>query len=166
MSVQYWVAFGLLSAWILGFAIGVVALRNIVHAAISMVACFLGVAGIFALLHSGLLAVIQILLYVGAISVVILFAVMLTEQLKGGYGTFFNRQSVFAAPFVVAAAALFTVVLVTSKIPFTDSTAHNVLSVRTVSQGLFRGYVFPFELVSVVLLAAMIGVIMLARRED
>ena len=92
------VLFVIVAAWILVCRLGVVAFRNIVHSAVSMVFCFLGVAFAFALLNSELLAIIQILIYVGAISVVIIFAIMLTEVQEGGFGLFFNRQSVFAAP--------------------------------------------------------------------
>ena len=116
------------------------------------------------LLNAGLLAVIQILVYVGAISVVMLFAIMLTEQHRAGGRFFFNRQSVFALPLAVAAAVVITVVLVTSKLPPNGSHSHNV-SLLGIANGLFNAYVFPFELVSFVLLAAMIGAIVLARKE-
>jgi len=74
------VLFVIVAVWVLVCGVGVVAFRNIVHSAMAMVACFLGVAAVFVLLDAGLLAIIQILLYVGAISVVVLFAIMLTEQ--------------------------------------------------------------------------------------
>ena len=159
------VLFAIVAAWVLVCGIGVVAFRNIVHSAMSMVLCFLGVAAVFVLLNSGLLAVIQILVYVGAISVVLLFAIMLTEQHRAGRGFFFNRQSIFALPLTVAAAVVITVVLVTSKLPPNSSHSHNI-SLLAIANGLFNAYVFPFELVSFVLLAAMIGAIALARKED
>ena len=159
------VLFAIVAAWVLVCGIGVVAFRNIVHSAMSMVLCFLGVAAVFVLLNSGLLAVIQILVYVGAISVVLLFAIMLTEQHRAGRAFFFNRQSAFALPLTVAAAVVITVVLVTSKLPPNGSHSHNV-SLLGIANGLFNAYVFPFELVSFVLLAAMIGAIALARKED
>jgi NADH-quinone oxidoreductase subunit J len=98
------VVFAIVAAWVLACGIGVVTFRNIVHSAMSMVLCFLGVAAVYVLLNAGLLAVIQILVYVGAISVVVLFAIMLTEQRHAARGFFFNRQSVFALPLTVAAA--------------------------------------------------------------
>ena len=159
------VLFVIVAVWVLVCGIGVVAFRNIVHSAMSMVLCFLGVAGVYVLLDAGLLAVIQILLYVGAISVVVLFAIMLTEQHHAKLAFFFNRQAVFAAPLAVAAAVVITVILVTSKMPLNGSRAHNV-SLAGIAGGLFNRYVFPFELVSFVLLAAMIGAIVLARKEQ
>jgi NADH-quinone oxidoreductase subunit J len=159
------VLFVIVAVWVLVCGIGVVAFRNIVHSAMAMVSCFLGVAAVFVLLNAGLLAIIQILVYVGAISVVVLFAIMLTEQHHAKLGFFFNRQAVFALPLTVAAAVVITVILVTSKMPLNGSQSHNV-SLAGIASGLFNQYVFPFELVSFVLLAAMIGAIVLARKEE
>jgi NADH-quinone oxidoreductase subunit J len=159
------VLFAITALWVLGCGAAVVLLRNVVHSAIAMVLCFIGVAGVFVLLNNGLLAIIQILLYVGAISVVILFAIMLTEQKRGKLSLFFNRQSIFALPLTVATAVVLTVVLVTSKLPPNGSQSAYV-SIQRIALDLFSWYVFPFELVSLVLLAAMVGAIMLARRED
>jgi NADH-quinone oxidoreductase subunit J len=106
-----------------------------------------------------------VLVYVGAISIVIIFAIMLTEVQSGAYELFFNRQVAFAAPLAVAVAAVLTVVLVTADIGAIGDVALNP-SIKGVSLLLFKGYVFPFELVSLVLVAAMIGAIVLARREE
>jgi NADH-quinone oxidoreductase subunit J len=159
------VAFAIVAAWVLVCGIGVVAFRSIVRSAVSMVFCFLGVAAVYALLHAPLLAVIQVLLYVGAISVVILFAIMLTESQKGEYRLFFNTQSLFALPLAVATALLATVVLVSAKLNGVTTVAQNP-SIGEIAHLLFNQYVFPFELVSLVLLAAMIGAIVLSRKED
>jgi NADH:ubiquinone oxidoreductase subunit 6 (subunit J) len=159
------ILFVIVAVWVLVCGIGVVAFRNIVHSAMAMVLCFLGVAAVYVLLNAGLLAIVQILLYVGAISVVVLFAIMLTEQHHAKLGFFFNRQAVFALPLTVAAAVVITVILVTSKMPLNGSRSHNV-SLAGIASGLFNQYVLPFELVSFVLLAAMIGAIVLARKEE
>ena len=161
----YWVLFGLCAAWVIVTGIGVVALKNVVHAAVSMVMCFLGVAFVYVLLHAELLAIIQILLYVGAISVVILFAIMLTEQQRGKLSLFFNRQSILALPLVVATMIVLTVITIAAKLPANGDVSFNP-SVEGMAKALFNEYVYPFELVSFVLLAAMIGAILLARRED
>jgi NADH-quinone oxidoreductase subunit J len=158
------VYFAIIAAWILVGGIGVVAFRNIVHSAVSMVICFLGVAFAFALLHSALLAIIQILIYVGAISVVIIFAIMLTQQQRGGFRLFFNRQSLVAALAAVAVAVVLVVFFVSSKSLPAGTAAHNP-DVHSLSALLFSRYVFPFELVSLVLLAAMVGAIVLSRNE-
>ena len=157
--------FVVLAAWILVCGLGVVAFKKIMYSAVSMVACFLGVAFAYALLNAPLVAIVQILVYVGAISIVIIFAIMLTEVQDGGYELFFNRQVAFAAPLAVAAAAVLTVVLVTSDIGPIGDKALNP-GIQGLSLLLFNGYVFPFELVSLVLVAAMIGAIVLARKEE
>jgi NADH-quinone oxidoreductase subunit J len=95
----------------------------------------------------------------------VLFAIMLTEQQRAGRGFYFNRQSIVALPLAVATFVVLTVVLVTSKMPLTGSHAHNV-SLTGIANGLFNAYVFPFELVSIVLLSAMVGAIVLARKEN
>jgi NADH-quinone oxidoreductase subunit J len=156
--------FVVIAAWILVCGLGVVLFRRIIYSAVSMVFCFLGVAGAYALLNAELVAIIQILVYVGAISVVILFAIMLTEAQGTEYRLFFNRQTIFAAPLTVAAAAILTVFLVSADITGVGEESLN-LGVYQVSALLFNRYVFPFELVSLVLLAAMIGAIVLARGE-
>jgi NADH-quinone oxidoreductase subunit J len=156
--------FVIIAAWILVCGLGVVLFRKIVYSAVSMVMCFLGVAGAYALLNAELVAVIQILVYVGAISVVVLFAIMLTESQGTEYQLFFNRQTIFAAPLAVAVAVVVTVLLVSSEIADVGEKSMN-LSLEQLSELLFNRYVFPFELVSLVLLAAMIGAIVLARGE-
>ena len=76
------------------------------YSAVSMVFCFLGVAFAYALLNAPLVAIIQILVYVGAISIVIIFAIMLTEVQTGGMELFFNRQTAVAAVVALVGAAV------------------------------------------------------------
>ncbi len=156
--------FVVIAAWILVCGLGVVLFRKIVYSAVSMIACFLGVAGAYALLNAELVAIVQVLIYVGAISVVIIFAIMLTEVQGEEFRLFFHRQSIFAAPLAVAAAVVLTVLVVSTDLVDVGEKSLN-LDVHTLSGLLFNRYVFPFELVSLVLLAAMIGAIVLARRE-
>jgi len=112
------IIFFVLAAATLGSAVMVVTLRNIVHCGVFLVFSFLGVAGIYILLNAEFLFAAQIMIYVGAISVVILFAIMLTEQKRGALSFYFNRQSIFALPLTVAAAVVLTVVLVTSSLSY------------------------------------------------
>jgi NADH-quinone oxidoreductase subunit J len=157
--------FVIVAAWILVCALGVVAFKKIMYSAVSMVFCFLGIAFAYALLHASLVAIVQVLVYVGAISIVIIFAIMLTEVQEGSYPLFFNRQALLAAPLALAAAVVLAVVVVTATIPDVGEKALN-LGVKGLSMVLFNRFVFPFELVSLVLLAAMIGAIVLARKEE
>lgn len=157
--------FVIVAAWILVCGVGVVAFRKIMYSAVSMVFCFLGVAFAYALLNSALLAIVQVLVYVGAISVVIIFAIMLTEVQQGEFSLFFNRQAIIAAPLAVAVAAVVSAALIGADIGVIGDKALNP-GVQQLSTLLFNRYVFPFELVSLVLLAAMIGAIVLARKQE
>jgi len=156
--------FVVVAAWVLVCALGVVLFRKIMYSAVSMVFCFLGVAFAYALLNAPLVAIIQILVYVGAISIVIIFAIMLTEVQHGGYELFFNRQTAVAAVVALAGAALLAIVSLSADIgPIGDTSLTPGL--RQLSRLIFDRYVLPFELVSLVLVAAMIGAIVLATRE-
>jgi NADH-quinone oxidoreductase subunit J len=157
--------FFILAAWILICALGVVAFKKVMYSAVSMVFCFLGVAFAYALLAASLVAIVQLLVYVGAISIVIIFAIMLTEVQSGGLDLFFNRQTAIAAPLAIVTAGVVIAIIAGSSIgPIGDKALNPGL--RELSRLLFAGYVFPFELVSLVLVAAMIGAIVLARREE
>jgi NADH-quinone oxidoreductase subunit J len=157
--------FFILAAWILICALGVVAFKKIMYSAVSMVACFLGVAFAYALLAAPLVAVVQILVYVGAISIVVIFAIMLTEVQTGGFDLFFNRQTALAAPLAIVTAGVVIAIIAGSDIHANNEQALNP-GLHELSRLLFAGYVFPFELVSLVLVAAMVGAIVLARREE
>ena len=156
--------FVIVAAWILVCGLGVVLFKRIMYSAVSMVFCFLGVAFAYALLNAPLVAIIQILVYVGAISIVIIFASMLTEVQHGGYDLFFNRQTAIAAVVALFGAALLAIVALSADIGATGDKSLTP-GLRQLSKLIFDRYVFPFELVSLVLVAAMIGAIVLATRE-
>ena len=156
--------FVIVAAWVLVCGLGVVLFRKIMYSAVSMVFCFLGVAFAYALLNAPLVAIIQILVYVGAISIVIIFAIMLTEVQHGGYELFFNRQTAIAAVVALVGSAVLAVVALSSDIGAIGDKSLTP-GLRQLSRLIFDRYVFPFELVSLVLVAAMIGAIVLATRE-
>jgi NADH-quinone oxidoreductase subunit J len=159
-----WIFF-ILAFWILVCGLGVVVFKKVMYSAVSMVFCFLGVAFAYAALSAPLVAVVQVLVYVGAISIVVIFAIMLTEVQEGARDQFFNRQTIFAAPLAIAVAVVVSVVLVSGHVLRVGDKALTP-GVSQLSSLLFNRYVFPFELVSLVLVAAMIGAIVLARKEE
>ena len=140
---------------------GVVATRNIVHAALFLLAALAGVAGLFVLLYAEFLALVQLLIYGGAIIIVILFALMLTRS--GEYeGETETRRRPFAA---VAAALLFglmTAVFVADAEQFNTNTRQAV-PFRTLAEDLFAAWAVPFEIASLVLLVALIGAVVIGR---
>jgi len=140
---------------------GVVATRNIVHAALFLLAALAGVAGLFVLLYAEFLALVQLLIYGGAIIIVILFALMLTRS--GEYeGETETRRRPFAA---VAAALLFglmTAVFVADAEQFNTNT-RQAIPFRTLAEDLFAAWAVPFEIASLVLLVALIGAVVIGR---
>jgi NADH-quinone oxidoreductase subunit J len=157
--------FVIVAAWVLICALGVVAAKKVMYSAVSMVLCFLGIAFAYALLHAELVAVMQLLVYVGAISIVIIFAIMLTEVQEGSYRLFFNRQAVVAAVLAVIGAVAVVAAIVTDDIGKAATETLNP-GVKELSALLFSRYALPFEVISLVLLAAMIGAIVLARKQE
>jgi NADH-quinone oxidoreductase subunit J len=163
------VVFWILAAEIVVTALMVVSLRNIFHCAIALIACLSGVAGIYILLHAEFLAAAQVLIYVGAVSILMVFAIMLTTDLASRNLIQTNRNAWVAllacGAFALGAVAVLmmgtgegqALVAIGKSLP-----ADNVM---TVGKMLMTEFMLPFEVVSVLLLAAIIGAIVLARQE-
>jgi NADH:ubiquinone oxidoreductase subunit 6 (subunit J) len=142
----------------------VVTLRNIIHSAIAMMVCFGSLAGMYALLGAPIVAAAQVLIYLGAISVLILFAIMLTQAGDANLPSPFHKQAALAA-----LAALVVVGLIGWAVVQTDwgnASVVIVVSVAALAKALFTDYALPFEILSLLLLAAIIGAIYLARRPE
>ena len=147
-----------------GGGLAVVTLRNIIHSAVAMMVCFGSLAGMYALLGAPIVAAAQVLIYLGAISVLILFAIMLTQAGDANLPAPFHRQLPVA---IVVALTMFG--LVGWAVVQTDWTALGPIvstSVEAIAQALFSTYALPFEIISVLLLVAIIGAIYLARRPE
>ena len=141
-----------------------VTLRNIIHSAVAMMVCFGSLAGMYALLGAPIVAAAQVLIYLGAISVLILFAIMLTQAGDANLPSPFHRQ-VGAA----AVAALVVVGLIGWAVTATDwgnATVVVGIVLDTMAAAIFTDYALPFEILSLLLLAAIIGAIYLARRPE
>ncbi len=142
----------------------VVFTKNIMYAAFSLLFTFIGVAALYVLLHADFLAVTQILIYVGGILVLLLFGVMLTNNVVSvdiKTGTLNTIPALVAAAVIVGSlAAVFYMTWSTVGEPATAPTA----TTRAIGELLMTGYALPFEVASVVLLAALIGAALMARR--
>ena len=158
-----------ISFWILAVvgilaALGVVFLRNVFRAALSLILCFLMVAGLYITLSADFLAAVQILVYVGAISVLIILAIMMTREVQQGSPT--NRLQIPA--FIVAILFLEVLVLtlintpwqITSAPPLAPTTA--ALATILFGEG---GFILPVEIAAVLILSAILGAIVLAREK-
>jgi NADH-quinone oxidoreductase subunit J len=153
----------ILSAVMIGAGLLVVTMRDIIRCGLAMILCFLALAGIYALMGAPLLAAAQVIVYIGAISVLILFAIMLTQTKDAPRRLVFQTQAVPAAIAAVVVAVL--IALAISATDWGELTERIRLRADAMSKVLFEQFVFPFEIVSVLLLAAVIGGVFLAKRE-
>ena len=157
------IAFWILAAVTVVAALAVVLLRNLFRAALFLVLCFLAVAGIFVTLSADFLAAVQILIYVGAISVLIILAIMLTREVQRG--SLSNRFRLPALAVAIIFAGAMSLVLtdtpwsLSSEAPLEPTTA-------PLANSLFsEGFVLPVEIAAAVLLAAILGAIILVREK-
>jgi NADH-quinone oxidoreductase subunit J len=152
-----------LATLMLASAIAVVTMRDIIRCGLAMIVCFLALAGLYVSLGAVMVAATQVIVYIGAISVLILFAIMLTQDKIGSNRLVFQTQ---AAP--AAIAAIVVAVLVAIAVAGTNWGAVNEavrIATKDLANLLFGNYVLAFEAVSVLLLAAVIGGVFLAKRE-
>ena len=145
-------------------AFRLVTTKNVVRAALFLAIVLAGVAGLFVLLLAEFVAWVQVLVYIGAIVVLLLFGVMLTRAPIGREGDLDNDQRgvgvLVAASVLAALGAVLVDAFGDDKIMF-----KGVQRTAEVSDSIFGTYVVPFEVASVLLLAALVGAVALARRD-
>ncbi|NJM00686.1 MAG: NADH-quinone oxidoreductase subunit J [Synechococcaceae cyanobacterium SM2_3_2] len=156
--------FGILSLLAIGFAVGVVFAPNIVYSGFLLAGVFLSMAGLYLLLNADFVAAAQVLIYVGAVNVLILFAIMLVNRryvfkpLQLGW----LRNGATAAVCLGLFALLATAITQT---PWPEQPIAAISSVEVIGGHFFSDYLLPFEVASVLLLMALVGAIVLARRD-
>jgi NADH:ubiquinone oxidoreductase subunit 6 (subunit J) len=154
--------FIVLAVFTLGGGLAVVATRNVVQAALALLVSLVAVAGIYLVLYAEFLALVQVLIYGGAIVIVLLFAIMLTRNAEYPR-TSDNRQWPLAA---LAALGLLGVLVPAFLINAVRGTEPQNASFVGIGQSLFTTWAVPFEVASLVLLVALIGAIIIARPGD
>jgi NADH-quinone oxidoreductase subunit J len=167
------IAFGLLAAAAVLAALRVVTTQNVVHAALYLVVVLSSIAAIFVLLAAEFVAATQILVYVGAIVVLFLFGIMLTRPVLGRSDNLDNDQRPAAAITALFLLGVLSFALLDAfgddELPDLDGVGSAAIAAergtRPVGDAIFSTYLVPFEVVSVLLLAALIGAIVLARRD-
>ncbi len=170
--------FIILSVVTLGTALMVVTLKNLFHAAIALMVTFLAVAGFYVLMDAGFLAAAQLLIYIGAISILLIFAIMMTRRLMSATEPAFNTQK--WAALITAVVGFFVVAWVVSKFDQVISeVAGKEVTTKPVSLDMMPNiqnsvaamgqafvspnqFVLPFEIASVLLLAGLVGAIIVA----
>jgi len=161
--------FLLLGAVVLGSALLVVTTRHLIHAALWLVVSLGALAGCYLLLSAELVAWVQVLIYVGAVVVLLLFGLMLTRAPIGPSDDLDSGNRLLAAGVAVATAGVLGVLVVRAvKDASIDLEASGARAgtAAEIGAALFRSWVLPFEVLSVLLLAALVGAIVLSRRED
>jgi len=164
------IAFGIIAIAVVVAAVRLVTTPNVVHAALWLVVVLAGIAALYILLAAEFTAIVQVLVYIGAIVVLFLFGIMLTRA-RLGAEEMVNRRMRPAA--IGIAVALFALLSLSVLDYFGDteldvmgrSTAELGQTTAQVADSLFLTYLVPFEVVSVLLLAALTGAIVLARRD-
>lgn len=150
----------------LGAALGVVLLTNVVYSAFLLGGTFISVAGLYLLLNADFVAFAQVLIYVGAVNVLIIFAIMLVNKRQdfAPVAKSWIRKAATAVVCLGLFALLTTMVLVT---PWALSPEMGAAAgaIVTIGEHFFTDYLLPFELASILLLMALVGAIILARRE-
>jgi NADH-quinone oxidoreductase subunit J len=166
MSYEEAIFYFVAAVTVLG-ALGVVLARSVVHSALFLILALLAVAGVFILLSAEFLAIVQILIYGGAVTILILFAMMLTRvrDMPSAAGGLDGPQRPFAA---LAAGAFLglSILAVVSTDAWQGVEEIHVVSFSDLGDTLFRNWAAPFEVASLVLLVALIGAIILARGEE
>ncbi len=158
------VAFWILAVVAIVAALGVVLLRNVFRAALSLILCFLAVAGLYVTLSADFLAAVQVLVYVGAISILIILAIMLTREVQRGSTG--NRLQIPA--FIVAALFLAATVfaMVNTSWPLSNAAPEApttaALAIKLFGEG---GFILPLEIAPILLLAAILGAVVLVREK-
>lgn len=150
----------------IGSAIRVVTTGNVIHAALYLVATLMTAAAFYIMLLAEFVAWVQVLVYVGAVVVLMLFGLMLTKA-PIGKTNFDNNQRLLAALTAGAVFAVTSWVMIDAfegrKIDLADAEGTKA---QSVGEAIFSAYVLPFEVVSVLLLAALVGAVVIARRDE
>jgi NADH-quinone oxidoreductase subunit J len=159
------VAFAIIAVAMAVAAVAMVTVKNVVHAALSLVVVLAGVAAQYVLLQAEFVAWVQVLIYIGAVIILFLFGIMLTRAPMQKSADLDNNQRL---PALAVAVLLFGVLAGLLGDAFGDARlpeAANPTTSGLIGEEIFRVYVVPFEVVSMLLLAALIGAIVLARRD-
>lgn len=164
MESSIWtvLAFYVLAATIVGSALLVVCLRNIVHSVLWLAVCFIAMAGLFLTLDADFLAAVQVMVYAGAVCIMVVFGIMLIQRGNMGQTNLFNSQTKISAAVVALVITLCGALSARTQwldagVPVPEKTVDNI------AQLLLSKYVIPFEVAALLLLVALVGAIFLAR---
>ncbi|WP_448584341.1 NADH-quinone oxidoreductase subunit J family protein [Thermocrinis sp.] len=161
-----WLIFAFLTVWLLVSVFGTLFLKNPVHVILAFLSVILAIAGIFLHLGAELLAGLQLIIY--AVAIIVFYVLVITtipwEKIKRFEGIY-KREALIALPFLLVSFGTISYMVLKGNFQLSKKvpTDGNIVSV---GKSLFTNYLFPFEVASVILLTAMIGAIILGRKEE
>jgi NADH:ubiquinone oxidoreductase subunit 6 (subunit J) len=157
--------FYVLSALVLASAAYVVTSRNLFHAGIGLISCFMGVAGIYITLSAPFMGAMQVLIYAGAIAVVLLFGFMLTHDLM--HPTVESFQPMAGALTAISIGFVLTLTAVAGSWARPSDHAEPLGSgIKILADNYMKDFAVPFEMVALLLLISLVGAIVIARKEE
>lgn len=159
-------AFWSLAIVLVGSALAVVLSRNLFHSVLWLALALTGTAGVFLLLEAEFLAAVQLLLYAGGIVTIVVFAIVVTERLVGERISQTSRRIGAGAVTSIAFIALVVNTILRQPLPAATTQPLPADLTRTVGESVLTRFVLPFELLAVLMLAAMLGAVYFARPED
>ena len=162
------VIFIVLSCFALGGALGMVLFHQPVHGALSLILTIVALAGLFALLNASFLFMVQIIVYAGAIITLLIFIIMFLNVKESNLPKEPNKNITLFIGSLVLLPFNFLILRAFSKLPLSQQ---NVLSedfgdIKSLGMDLFRGWLLPFELISILLLVALVGAVVFGRKEE
>lgn len=158
VSLAFWILTGVT----LVAALGVLASRNLLHAVLFLILLFVGMAGYFVLLSADFLAMAQVIIYVGAIAVLVLFAVLLTPRAGRNNG----ETRMFLPALLLCGTLLAIILFVITDTNWAAADESPSVTAADLGEALLSRWVLPFELASVLLTVALVGSIMLVRSRE
>jgi NADH-quinone oxidoreductase subunit J len=166
MSVGENVAFAILAVIMISSAVFMITFTRVVHMVVSLALVFISLAGMYVLLEAEFVAFVQVLIYAGAISILMIFGIMMTRHDEEEQ----PKQPLFQALLLSGCVALFGIIFyVIQSTTFTPSASNldaGVDNTKAIGELLYNQHVIPFELISVLLTVAFIGAIVLAKKEE
>lgn len=156
------IAFLVMTVFALGGAIGVVSSKSLFHSALFLIMSLFGVAGYFAILSAGFLAVVQVMVYIGAIAILILFAIMFSRALMDKHGDQKNNQWWVSLPIALVLLIILIGVVNAVEWPVSEA-APPEDAVLQLGLAFLGSYLIPFMVVSILLSVTLVGAVFLAR---
>jgi NADH-quinone oxidoreductase subunit J len=157
--------FAIIAGLTVGSAIAAMSLRNLVHCALSLVVTFAGLAALFLQLNAQFVGFAQVLVYVGAVAILIVFAILLTRSAEPGPPVATTTGAGWGIAIAIAAFLAMAGAVTSSVVMQRTAPPPSAVTVRAIGEKLMTDYVLPLEVIGLLLTAAMIGAVIIAMQE-